>query len=321
MPQGSSPAVLRAYQPTFRDKAASRLQELLGGGRDAQRFVGRLVGSTGLGGTGTGALDFTPLGLPWAADEAGRKIAHGKPVSGLSDLLLAAVPLPVAGKAVQVATRPASKAAEVFVERVVAPRVANPIRAYHGSPHKFDEFSLDAIGTGDGRQMFGHGLYFTDEEALAREYRPTGGSMYEVGIHAEPDRLLDWDRSLSDHAPSVQEAVLGARFGNDRAAMARAKASGEFMDRSVGSFMSDLSHEKVLGSQAAVARDLAGRGVPGLRIGYRHGPRGADASAPGTSNYVVFDPSIVDIQRRYAVPAAAVGLGGYGVTAQGGPQQ
>lgn len=26
---------------------------------------------------------------------------------------------------------------------------------YHGTPHKFDEFSLDAIGTGDGTYPYG----------------------------------------------------------------------------------------------------------------------------------------------------------------------
>jgi hypothetical protein len=36
---------------------------------------------------------------------------------------------------------------------------AGPIRAYHGSPHNFDRFSLDKIGTGEGAQAYGHGLY------------------------------------------------------------------------------------------------------------------------------------------------------------------
>ena len=34
--------------------------------------------------------------------------------------------------------------------------------AYHGSPHKFDKFQLDKIGTGEGAQAYGHGLYFAD---------------------------------------------------------------------------------------------------------------------------------------------------------------
>ncbi len=35
--------------------------------------------------------------------------------------------------------------------------------AYHGSPHNFDRFTTDAIGTGEGSQSFGWGLYFTNQ--------------------------------------------------------------------------------------------------------------------------------------------------------------
>ena len=45
------------------------------------------------------------------------------------------------------------------------------ITAYHGSPHSFDAFSNAAIGTGEGRQVYGMGHYFADTEAVARQYR------------------------------------------------------------------------------------------------------------------------------------------------------
>ena len=31
--------------------------------------------------------------------------------------------------------------------------------AYHGTPHNFDKFSTSTIGTGEGNQSFGWGLY------------------------------------------------------------------------------------------------------------------------------------------------------------------
>ena len=49
-----------------------------------------------------------------------------------------------------------------------APRA---IRAYHGSPYDFDRFDLNKIGSGEGAQAFGHGLYFTDSEDIAEGYR------------------------------------------------------------------------------------------------------------------------------------------------------
>lgn len=45
------------------------------------------------------------------------------------------------------------------------------IRAYHGSPHDFDEFSTDNIGTGEGAQAYGRGLYFAERESTAQSYR------------------------------------------------------------------------------------------------------------------------------------------------------
>ena len=48
---------------------------------------------------------------------------------------------------------------------------AGSFRAYHGSPHTFDRFDSSRIGTGEGAQAYGHGLYFADSEDVARSYR------------------------------------------------------------------------------------------------------------------------------------------------------
>jgi hypothetical protein len=45
------------------------------------------------------------------------------------------------------------------------------IRAYHGSPHTFDRFDISKIGTGEGAQAYGHGLYFAENEGIAKQYR------------------------------------------------------------------------------------------------------------------------------------------------------
>ena len=44
------------------------------------------------------------------------------------------------------------------------------VTAYHGGPHSFDKFSTQYMGTGEGNQSFGWGLYFTDLEDIARDY-------------------------------------------------------------------------------------------------------------------------------------------------------
>lgn len=54
---------------------------------------------------------------------------------------------------------------------------ANPIMgllgmtAYHGSPAIFDKFDINKIGTGQGAQAYGHGIYFAENPAVAKDYQ------------------------------------------------------------------------------------------------------------------------------------------------------
>lgn len=46
------------------------------------------------------------------------------------------------------------------------------IRAFHGTPHKVDRFSLSKVGTGEWVQAYGWGLYFAQEAQVATKYIP-----------------------------------------------------------------------------------------------------------------------------------------------------
>ena len=46
-------------------------------------------------------------------------------------------------------------------------------KAYHGTPYRFEQFDLEKIGTGEGAQAYGYGLYFAGEPDVARGYRQT----------------------------------------------------------------------------------------------------------------------------------------------------
>jgi hypothetical protein len=76
---------------------------------------------------------------------------------------------------------------------------SGPIRAYHGSPHDFDRFSLDKIGTGEGAQAYGHGLYFAEKEGVAKSYRDN--------LQPEP-RWFDGDRELKSYEAVAADAIL-----------------------------------------------------------------------------------------------------------------
>jgi len=58
-------------------------------------------------------------------------------------------------------------------ENAAIPRTLNTqARAivHHGSPHKFDKFDASKIGTGEGAQAYGPGLYLADNPKVAGEY-------------------------------------------------------------------------------------------------------------------------------------------------------
>jgi spore germination cell wall hydrolase CwlJ-like protein len=246
-------------------------------------------------------------------------------------------------------------------------RALKAIRAYHGSPHKFDRFDLSKIGTGEGAQAYGHGLYFAGDEDIAKYYRDAltkgpnnmqidggqfkdfynsldpekklkakialnmlhgrdvqaaidwekqqtigklssrrllpedapvlqedlmrlraledtppviernPGHMYEVGIHADPERLLNWDKPFMGQSVPVQEAVRYA-FGPQPL---DARIGSNTMDRP-GPIHSRLLNEA---------------GVPGIKY-LDAGSRGITGDP--THNYVIFDDKLIDINRRYA---------------------
>jgi hypothetical protein len=62
------------------------------------------------------------------------------------------------------------KAADMAESLLLRQGAIKPITAYHGTPHKVDKFSMDKIGTGEGAQVYGHGLYFADDPKVAKYY-------------------------------------------------------------------------------------------------------------------------------------------------------
>lgn len=64
----------------------------------------------------------------------------------------------------------------VDLNEIEAPREDQTLfqSAFHGGPFDFDKFDLTQIGTGEGAQAFGWGLYFASERGVAEFYREAG---------------------------------------------------------------------------------------------------------------------------------------------------
>ena len=54
--------------------------------------------------------------------------------------------------------------------------------AWHGTPHDVDKFSTEKIGSGEGAQVYGHGLYFAERKEVAEWYKK---NLSESGVRLD----------------------------------------------------------------------------------------------------------------------------------------
>jgi len=88
------------------------------------------------------------------------------------------------------------------------------VAAWHGSAREFKKFTTKKIGTGEGAQVFGWGLYFTDEENIAKHYAEMGAGQQLHDASIGTRRLIarkakEWvaSRTPGYHSSSEQQAI------------------------------------------------------------------------------------------------------------------
>ena len=86
--------------------------------------------------------------------------------------------------------------------------------AWHGSPYNFDSFDLGAIGTGEGQQVHGWGLYFAKDRKVSEAYKEVVGTQRQVVVwdgkeyFASEDGDFDWSAGIfSDEKYKYGEAM------------------------------------------------------------------------------------------------------------------
>jgi len=66
--------------------------------------------------------------------------------------------------------QPTQQDMQMGAEQVMNMMPMAGITAFHGSPHKFTKFDMSKIGTGEGAQAYGHGIYAAENPKVAKEY-------------------------------------------------------------------------------------------------------------------------------------------------------
>lgn len=218
------------------------------------------------------------------------------------------------------------------------------IRAYHGSPHDFDKFSMNKIGTGEGAQAYGHGLYFAENEGVARGYRDALSGSDPTTLHSALYNMDDVATHVKDQAfnytsdPDSSRLMRYLDLADPNAAeRLRTRETGKMYEVNINADPADfLDYDATWGQQSPANMERLKRvfadeiakepwldissldmsaprpsEVERLReagvpgIKYRDaGSRGLDG-ADGTRNFVVFDENLIEIVRKYGIAGAA----------------
>lgn len=204
------PPSLKPYEPTWRDRLGAAMIGDRRASPEVAGFVEGLVGSRGLGNTGgISVADVTPLGGVFGAQESLR----GGDTQGAAMAML-----PMGGVA-----KNTLKAGESIVETTLP-----KITAYHGTPHDFDRFDLGKIGTGEGAQVYGHGLYFAEHPDTAVKYRDSLSDLKDFPLSDKSGGLPSWlAKSVNRHEPgsAPYNAALDEGLRDFEGRLAQTKAA------------------------------------------------------------------------------------------------
>lgn len=130
--------------------------------------------------------------------------------------------------------------------------------AWHGSPHDFDTFDLGAIGTGEGNQAHGWGLYFAKKKSVSRNYQKelskrlgtTNPKLFKVEIPDEKT-MLDEDKYFKEQNKDVVNKIVSAV--NDLDIDKRKALLSHYKKHP--SYPVNKEYEKILGKLQSVKQD------------------------------------------------------------------
>ena len=130
--------------------------------------------------------------------------------------------------------------------------------AWHGSPHDFDKFDLGKIGTGEGAQAHGWGLYFAKKKSVSKNYQKvlskrlgtTSPKLFKVEIPDEKT-MLDEDKYFKEQNKDVVNKIVSAV--NDLDIDKRKALLSHYKEHP--SYPVNKEYEKILGKIQSINQD------------------------------------------------------------------
>ena len=195
---------LSAYKPTLGERVADQFRRMLyTDDRAGQRKAERVMD----------VLNVTPIGAALGVYDAGREAGMGN--YGTAGLMLGMAAMP-------------------------GPSPKKGIRAFHGSPHSFDKFDMSKIGTGEGAQVYGHGLYFAGNEDIAKGYRDAlkhkgvidlEGEAYSMGLPLSREAQIELRRQAAVDKNDPMRAAMWLQSASAQTRGMPQESLAELIDR------------------------------------------------------------------------------------------
>jgi hypothetical protein len=159
------------------------------------------------------------MGSDWMAEKGLTREPQNKLAGFVGDMAGMVAPFAAASKAPQIAKGllAAGDAMPMGSKGMPALSKASPMAdrgaiVWHGSPHKFDAFDASKIGTGEGAQAYGHGLYLADSPTIAKNYQAKVSAMRGTGEPTINGRPINWESPIEAAAFEI------SRHNGDRIA-------------------------------------------------------------------------------------------------------
>lgn len=327
---GKKTPEMRPYTPSIREKISNFVHDLyLSGGMPNQ--AKRVQKKT------SGILDYVPVvGDAIGAEETLQDYNKGDYIGAGIGGAATAIGLlpglgPVAGKAIKKGGK----------------KVRKGIKAFHGSPHDFEKFSMVDRGHGVGDQAFGDGHYLADTEKAAEVYaartkKPMvdGKSLYASGLSGDAQDLI-WKFTEKNDGGTLKDVAdiargdLAARQGEmpysgiryyneliaelDAAPDAKITKPSHMYEVEIDANPEDFLHwdapsskntGSTFGDDFRARENIIGRKAATKEI-EDQGFKGITydvGKSPTRKDYVVFDDKIISIVKKYGI-AGALALG------------
>ena len=143
------------------------------------------------------------------------------------------------------------------IANVVPPTDNEPgIIAFHGSGADFDQFRMDKIGTGEGNQAFGYGLYFTESEDIAKFYKDTTTEVpYDYQLDGQSVSKL-YNDAINNQNYQLAEVLEQVQLHDSPKELAERFSVKNGYPKETEEFVKGLNYERI------TAVDFDGNDVP-----------------------------------------------------------